>query len=83
MAASKQASIVHTHFHNAVTLVCGSLRLAPIIHCCTSLPPRLSYLAFITYSDSLGIRLVSYTVCLSANLVALCITPLSGGTRAL
>ena len=30
MAASKQASI-HTHFCNAVTLVWGSLRLAPII----------------------------------------------------
>ena len=29
MAASKQASI-HTHVHNAVTLVWGSLRLAPI-----------------------------------------------------
>ena len=30
MAASKQASI-HTHVHNAVTLVWGSLRLAPNI----------------------------------------------------
>jgi len=29
MAASKQAS-KHTHVHNAVTLVWGSLRLAPI-----------------------------------------------------
>ena len=30
MAASKQASI-HTHVYNAVTLVWGSLRLAPIM----------------------------------------------------
>ena len=30
MAANKQASI-HTHVHNAVTLVWGSLRFIPII----------------------------------------------------
>ena len=34
MAASKQASI-HTHVHNAVTLVWGSLRLAPNMLCST------------------------------------------------
>ena len=32
--ASKQANI-HTHMHNAVTLVWGSLRLAPISKKCT------------------------------------------------
>ena len=35
MATSKQASKqadIHTHVRNAVTLVWGSLRLAPIIH---------------------------------------------------
>ena len=32
MAASKQANI-HTHMRNAVPLVWGSLRLAPIITC--------------------------------------------------
>ena len=35
MAASKQASkqaSIHTHVHNAVMLVWGSLRLVPIIH---------------------------------------------------
>ena len=31
MAASKQASILHTHFCNAVMLVWGSLRFTPII----------------------------------------------------
>ena len=40
--------------------------------------PRLSCTGFIACSESMGMRPLSYSVCLCANLLALCITPLSG-----
>ena len=65
MAASKQASKqanIHSHMRNAVTLVWGSLRLAPKIHCFTGnffQPKPCTRLLFKLLSD-----LCSFNSCL-------------------
>ena len=61
LAASKQANI-HMHMCNAVPLVWGSLRLAPITHYLGN-TPKLAYLDVAKLSNKLV-------------LVGLCLTPM-------